>query len=144
LPPLRQRQDDVVLLARHFAAQTERRYGLEKREFSEDALSALKSYPWPGNVRELRHQVSRAVLLSRDELITAADVVLPLPAEASQAGHQDGLVMAEHLTLDSAEKILIENALRLSGNNVSEAARYLSITRMAMRYRMEKHGIKPN
>jgi two-component system, NtrC family, response regulator AtoC len=141
LPPLRDRQDDVLLLARHFAVQTERRYGLPRREFSDDAIAALKAYPWPGNVRELRHQVSRAIMLSRESLITAADMALPLHGSTAQAAGS-ALASSEDLTLEAAEKMLIENALRLTHNNVSEAARHLGITRMAIRYRMGKHGIK--
>ena len=143
LPPLRERQDDVLLLAQHFAAQTERRYGLPKREFSADAVAALKTYAWPGNVRELRHQVSRAIMLSREELITAADMALPLQSEQVVNLNAGGVMASrDDLTLDAAEKMLIENALRLTHHNVSEAARHLGITRMAIRYRMSKHGIK--
>jgi DNA-binding NtrC family response regulator len=143
LPPLRERQGDMLLLARHFAAQTERRYGLARREFSEDAIGAIKAYSWPGNVRELRHQISRAIMLSRDTVITAADLALPLQGNPGQGAQPTaGLQASDDLTLDAAEKMLIENALRLTHNNVSEAARHLGITRMAIRYRMGKHGIK--
>lgn len=137
LPPLRERHEDTLLLARHFAAQTERRYGLPKRAFSTDAITAIQQYAWPGNVRELRHQISRAVLLSAGSSITAADLALPLQVEAAQLQPLSG-----PMTLDSAEKMLIENALQVTRNNVSEAARHLGITRMAMRYRMSKHGLK--
>lgn len=142
LPPLRARQDDVLLLARHFAAQTERRYGLGRRDFSEDAIAAIKAYAWPGNVRELRHQISRAVMLSREMVVTATDLALPVSGNSAQGVGAMALPASEQLTLDAAEKMLIENALRLTHNNVSEAARHLGITRMAIRYRMEKHGIK--
>jgi two-component system response regulator AtoC len=139
MPPLREREDDVLLLARHFAAQTERRYGLERRLFSTDAIEMLKRYNWPGNVRELRHQISRAVLLSRGDQITASDLALQIE---SHPGLATGDSPTSLVTLDAAEKNLIENALKLAHNNVSEAARQLGITRMAMRYRMEKHGIR--
>ena len=169
MPPLCEREDDVLLLARHFAAQTERRYGLIKHEFSSDAIAMLRLYIWPGNVRELRHQISRAVLLSKSESITALDLALPVQINQLQASYSlEGSVqipvaqleamdsatdaagnsnaaMPEHyvpqVTLDSAEKMMIENALKFANHNVSEAARQLGITRMAMRYRMEKHGI---
>ena len=143
LPALRDRQDDVLLLARHFAAQTERRYGLARRDFSPDAIAALKAYSWPGNVRELRHQVSRAIMLSREDVITAVDLALPLATSQGIQPSGAGIITAaDELTLDAAEKMLIENALRLTHYNVSEAARHLGITRMAIRYRMAKHGIK--
>ena len=140
MPPLRERGDDMLLLARHFAAQTERRYGLPARSFASDAADILHRYTWPGNVRELRHQVSRAVLLSQGEQITAADLALPLKSADSSVPLPD--FPNGQFTLDSAEKMLIENALMQVNGNVSEAARKLGITRMAMRYRMEKHGIR--
>ena len=140
MPPLRDRGDDILLLARQFATQTERRYGLPARNLSNDAIEALGRYAWPGNVRELRHQISRAVLLSRGEQITATGLALP-PQQSVNMG-TDLDVSASNITLDSAEKMLIENALKQAGGNVSEAARHLGITRMAMRYRMEKHGIR--
>lgn len=138
IPSLRERGDDILLLARHFAEQTERRYGLQSRPFTAEALDMLKSYSWPGNVRELRHQVSRAVMLSRGDQISVDDLALPVRAQLEMS---DSGSNAAHITLDIAEKMLIENALKQSSNNVSRAARYLGITRMAMRYRMEKHGI---
>jgi len=140
MPPLRDRGDDILLLARQFATQTERRYGLPARNLSNDAIEALGRYAWPGNVRELRHQISRAVLLSRGEHITATDLALPSQQSVNIGTDLD--VSASNITLDSAEKMLIENALKQAGGNVSEAARHLGITRMAMRYRMEKHGIR--
>lgn len=142
IPPLRERGDDILLLARYFAEQTERRYGLQGglqgRPFTDEASGMLKDYSWPGNVRELRHLVSRAVLLGRGDRITADDLALPFRA---QSGVTDFGTDAAHVTLDGAEKMLIENALKLNSNNVSRAARHLGITRMAMRYRMEKHGL---
>lgn len=138
MPPLHERGDDILLLARHFAAQTERRYGLQPRPFSTEAAQALQEYQWPGNVRELKHLVSRAVLLGRESQIMSHDLALPGSVKSEQAA----AIAESGVTLESAEKLLIENALRQSNNNVSEAARQLGITRMAMRYRMERHGIK--
>jgi len=158
MPPLRERGDDILLLAQYFAAQTERRYGLNKHVFSADAIDMLRRYMWPGNVRELRHQISRAVLLSKEDRITAFDLALPiqmsqLHSSTMPVSQVSGIVMPKWanssegstqatstegaltpVTLDSAEKMLIESALR-------QANRKLGITRMAMRYRMEKHGI---
>lgn len=138
MPPLHERGDDILLLARHFAAQTERRYGLQPRPFSAEAARVLQEYQWPGNVRELKHLVSRAVLLGRESQIMPHDLALPGSVQSEQAS----TISESGVTLESAEKLLIENALRQSNNNVSEAARQLGITRMAMRYRMERHSIK--
>jgi two-component system response regulator AtoC len=139
MPPLRERGGDVLLLARHFAQQTARRYGLPHREYSADAMQSMREYPWPGNVRELKHQISRGVLLSRGDEIDAADLALPL---VHGMPGQDQASSAAAMTLEEAERVLIVNALKQSGGNVSEAARLLGITRMTIRYRMEKHGLK--
>jgi two-component system, NtrC family, response regulator AtoC len=162
MPPLRERGDDIMLLTRYFAAQTERRYALNPHEFASDAVALLQSYAWHGNVRELRHQVSRAILLCKENQVTARDFSLPIApnniaslSQASLAQIQQAIKepttaslailqsqLAQQFTLDYAEKTLIETALKHANHNVSEAARQLGITRMAMRYRMEKHGIE--
>jgi len=138
MPDLRDRADDAMLLARHFAAQTERRYGLPQHTFSPGASAAICAYTWPGNVRELKHQISRAVLLSHGMQITAKELGLPVHKARPNATAEG----ANGLTLGQAEKQLIEQALQQAHGNVSGAARQLGISRMAMRYRMEKHGLK--
>lgn len=138
MPPLRDRGDDIQLLARHFAHQTARRYGLADPAFSRSAVTALTAYAWPGNVRELKHLVERAVLLSGGGEIQAEALMLGSGLQSEAAAEQD----LETLTLEEAERRLIENALRRSEGNVSEAARQLGVTRMAMRYRMKKHGLQ--
>ena len=141
MPSLRERDDDVLLLARYFAEQTERRYGLPRHVFSTSALRQLREYSWPGNVRELKHQISRAILLCQQGQVEVED--LGLPAHAVHASPLlESAEEAHGMTLEQAEKSLIENALRQTGGNVSEAARLLGITRMTIRYRMDKHGIK--
>lgn len=138
MPPLRERGEDILLLARHFATQTERRYGLQQRQFSDEAIEIIQHYQWPGNVRELKHQISRAVLLSRGDVISGHDLAISIEPGISTISAANN---SESITLNEAEKILIEKALSQANNNVSEAARLLGITRMAIRYRMDKHGI---
>jgi DNA-binding NtrC family response regulator len=99
----------------------------------------MKQYAWPGNVRELRHQISRAVLLSTQDQILAADLALP---HANVKMHNIENDVETVLTLDAAEKAMLVSALEQARHNVSKAARLLGITRMTMRYRMEKHGIQ--
>lgn len=144
MPPLRERQDDALLLANHFAQQTSRRYGLAKAVFSTDAMQMIAHYQWPGNVRELKHQVSRAMLLCQGGHITAADLALPMQRVAEMHNRFPSTQSAEagQTSLDAAEKALILQALADARNNVSQAARLLGITRMTMRYRMDKHSIK--
>lgn len=137
LAPLRERGEDVLLLAKYFIQLTEKRYGLAKHTLSASAADALLTYHWPGNVRELRHQLSRAVLLAASGQITASDLALRENNLAQQKVNDQA-----QLTLDAAEKKMLVNALEASHQNVSEAARQLGITRMTMRYRMDKHHIK--
>lgn len=139
MPPLREREGDAVQLAKYFMRLTERRYGLNTHVFSTSAIEAIQDYPWPGNVRELRHQISRAVLLSNQQTISAVDLALPVTTE--NAIIQLAAAVQPPPTLDASEKRMLVNALESAHNNVSKAARHLGITRMKMRYRMEKHGI---
>ena len=141
LPPLRERGEDVLLLAHHFALQTCRRYGLAPVKLSSDALEALKSYGWPGNVRELKHQVERALLLSHGGPVTSADLGLQFSETMPTAA---GLQIFEGLTLEAAERMLIVSALSATQNNVSEAARRLGVSRMTLRYRLEKYNLLTN
>ena len=140
LPPLRARGEDVILLAERFAADIARRYGMAQPVFGSSARHALQRYAWPGNVRELAHVVERAVLLAQGTQIDEDDLNLTaVSAAASGSGDLAGL---DDLTLEEVEKLMIERALASSADNVSEAARRLGLTRMAMRYRMQKHGIR--
>ncbi len=153
MPPLRERAADALMLAKHFAAHTAKRYGLASPEFSPEAIVMIEQYTWPGNVRELKHQISRAVLLSNQSYIREADLALPTTkillaqngaAYATLSVDASGL--NAQTSLDSIEKTALLKALIESDYNVSRAARKLGITRMTMRYRMDKHqlNIKPD
>jgi DNA-binding NtrC family response regulator len=136
MPPLRERAGDALLLARHFANQTAKRYGLAAPTFTADAIATLSDYAWPGNVRELKHQVSRAMLLCQNSLISSADLVVGGPSNSEALAQ-----VAGYATLYETEKAILLKVLSDSRNNVSEAARKLGITRMTMRYRMDKYQI---
>ncbi len=144
LPPLRSCREDIPQLARHFLEGTSRSYGRPIPELHDDAVAALKAYPWPGNVRELKNVIERSALLSGEDGITADSLDLSavtapgLSARRSTPPPESGVN-----TLAGAERSLIETALQETGGNTSEAARRLGITRMALRYRMEKYGIRP-
>jgi DNA-binding NtrC family response regulator len=139
MPPLRARRDDIMALARHYALRTARRYGLETPTFTNDAREAMESYSWPGNVRELINIVERAVLLSGSPELSASSIGL---AALHPGSPTDAVSPSlDGLTLDQAELMIITNALKRSAGNVSQAARALGVTRMALRYRLQKHGI---
>ena len=133
LPPLRERREDIPLLAMHFLERQAKRYRKPKVGFSEDASQALLDHPWPGNIRELKHAVERAVLLALDEHVQAHDLGLVTPSESKS--HID------ELTLDEVEKILIEKALQRYEGNVSQAADALGLSRSALYRRLQRHGL---
>ena len=143
LAPLRERGDDVLLLARHFMQQNARRYGLPGLSLSAAAAQALRSYHWPGNVRELKHMIERAVLLSGGGQLSPESLALNAPAAP---GTETSLELSPgtetDLTLGDAELMLIRNALEKCNGNVSKAARELGITRMALRYRIQKYNLE--
>ncbi len=140
MPPLRQRGRDIELLAQNFCDQNARRYGLKPVELTSDAIKSLHDYAWPGNVRELKHMMEQAVLLSGGGRMDASAFMfnqrMPLGPGAAPSSQQ-----LEGMTLDEAEFLLLSSALERTGNNVSESARQLGITRMAMRYRMKKYNL---
>lgn len=136
IPPLRERSGDIPDLVSHFSALTARRFGIDEPQWEPDAIIQLQHYHWPGNVRELAHMVEHAVLMG-GRTIEAEALCLPT---ARQATHDaDSSVMGR--TLEMAETRMILNALEEAGGNVSAAARQLGITRMALRYRMNKYAI---
>lgn len=133
LPPLRARRVDIPLLAEHFLARHAERYGKVFDGFSEEATQALLAHPWPGNVRELQHAVERAVLMAQGELIQAGDLGLRRRPEGS--------AVMEDLTLDEAERMLIEKALERTQGNVSKAAEELGLSRSALYRRLQRYGM---
>ena len=138
MPPLRERDNDIMILANHFAKQTAKRYGLKPPVFSNDAGHALMEYTWPGNVREMRHLLERVVLLAGGgELKSDMLALAPRPIKTGSGATAE----LTDMTLDSAELLLIKQALERTHGNVSRAARELGTTRMALRYRMKKYNL---
>jgi DNA-binding NtrC family response regulator len=139
IPPLRERRDDILPIARHFAAIYAKKYGKSARTFSLPAETALLEYDWPGNVRALRHAVERAVILTSGERIEPIDLQLDYPGEDKAPATTTAIPTI--LNLDDMEKATIERALRKHGFNISRAAAELGLTRASLYRRMEKHGI---
>ena len=138
VPPLRDRGDDVLELARHYLRAYARRYGRPDKPLSSAAAAALKTDPWPGTVRALRHAVERAVILSDSPAYEPHD--FPLSERAAPAGKGEPLRGGD-LNLARSERWLIEQALQRHHYNVSHAARDLGLTRATLYRRMEKHGL---
>lgn len=138
LPPLRERANDILLLAEYFAGITAKRYALPPVKFNQVVSDIIVTYPWPGNVRELKHMIERAVLLNGGGELSEASLSLSKTGSDKNSTDQ---VELDDLTLGSAELMLIKQALDKTNGNVSRAARELGITRMALRYRMKKYNL---
>ena len=134
LPPLRERGEDIVTLALYFLERHRSRYRNAVEGFADDSVRALLEHSWPGNVRELEHSVERAVLMAQGDLIRPED--LGLTRRADKGAHM------EQLTLDEAERVLIEKALARSDGNVSRAADELGLSRSALYRRLQRHGVE--
>ena len=136
VPPLRDRRDDIMPIARHYAAVYSRKYDKPEKHFSAEAEKSLISYDWPGNVRSLRHSIERALILAKKDVLDPADLQL----DNFEQFTTDARVKST-LNLDDLEKETVNNALRKHGFNISRAANELGITRTSLYRRMEKHGI---
>jgi transcriptional regulator with PAS, ATPase and Fis domain len=132
IPPLRERKEDILLLARHFLDICARRLGRNPMQFSPDATRALIEYSWPGNVRELENEVERAVILASSPVITAGDLSEYVQCRPDMQQGNKGL------SVKTNEKILIGKALADAGGNKSEAARLLGISREGLRKKMKR------
>ncbi len=149
LPSLRERGEDIVLLAEAFVRSICREYGIPDRRLSPDARTWMLHYGWPGNVRELRNQIERIVLLENDEVIRAEHFRAAQSDARRVAVSQNNGALRISLPptgvpLEHIEREVIREALGRCDGNVSRAARYLSITRQTLIYRMKKHGLDGN
>ena len=148
LPPLRDRGDDVILLAESFAAAYSRKYRLPERRIPPRTASALSSYPWPGNVRELRHAIERAVIVGESEELEPGDFAFSSRVPAGRPARGPGpreappTASREEAALASMEREAIERSLARHGGNISRAARELGLSRAALYRRISKHGLQ--
>jgi transcriptional regulator with PAS, ATPase and Fis domain len=158
LPPLRERQDDLILLARHFLDEFNRKFNKKVRGFSREAENCLKQYTWPGNVRELKNIIERIMIMRHvgnyitEENIPAEIKIAGIPQAASQeeewlsllsAGGMDYKTATDQLSKKVKWKIL-SRALEVSGGNKSRAARLLKISRYSLLRELKKLDIKIN
>jgi DNA-binding NtrC family response regulator len=133
LPPMRDRREDIPLLASHFLHQHAEHYRKGLTGFDEGAIKALLAHAWPGNVRELDHAVERAVLMAQGDTIRAADLGL-------RAG-REGPPRLEEMSLEEVEALLIKKALARFNGNVSHAANALGLSRSALYRRLQRYGL---
>jgi DNA-binding NtrC family response regulator len=133
LPPLRERQEDIPLLARHFLRQHAQRYGKNIGGFEASGEAALLAHAWPGNVRELDHAVERAVLMAHGGRIAGPDLGLMIENE--------GALRLENMSIEEVEGLLIKKTLARFDGNAKKAAEALGLSRSAFYRRLEKYGL---
>ena len=134
VPPLRERFEDIPLLANHFLKHYAEKYQKNVSEISEAAITRMHKHPWPGNIRELQHAIERAVILNEEKIIRNAELVVG----SNSLPHRNELT---DLTMEEMEKQFILQTLDRHSGNVSHAARALGMTRTALYRRMKKHHL---
>jgi transcriptional regulator with PAS, ATPase and Fis domain len=132
IPPLRERAEDIPLLAEFFLFDTAGNMNRKVSSIDKDALKALSSYKWPGNIRELRNVLERAVILCHGQVITTGHLTLPVSAPEETP---------ELLTLSEVERIHIRNVLASSGNNRTKAAKLLGISRSTLNEKIKTYQL---
>jgi DNA-binding NtrC family response regulator len=135
LPPLRDRVEDIPVLAEHFLKLHRERYRRPIMGFTPEALDALRQHLWPGNVRELDHVIERAVLMSPGQIVTAFDLALEATPDARLSAR------LEEMSLEDAERLLIKKALARFEGNANRAAEALGLSRSALYRRLQKYGL---
>jgi DNA-binding NtrC family response regulator len=135
VPPLRERPEDIVPLAKHFL----KKFEAEDTTLEAGALEKLMAHSWPGNVRELENVMERSLLLAPRKSLGAADIRIDL-APRRHGAPDETPFLPPNMTLDEFEQAIIREALRRSQGNKSQAARLLGITRNALRYRLSQMG----
>jgi DNA-binding NtrC family response regulator len=135
LPPLRERPEDIPLLAQHFLKIYAKKYNSQVSKINASIIKKLTDYPWPGNVREFQHVIERTIIMSDSSTLSEHDFQL-----SAQGQVNDGFDLDTY-NLDEVERIIIEKVLRNNRGNVSKAASELGLTRTSLYRRLEKHGL---
>jgi two-component system response regulator HydG len=143
VPPLRERREDIPLLAQHFLNTFSEKNHKQIKGITPQAMDRLLKYAWPGNVRELMNAVERAVVLSRSDYLYEED--LPLSTRENERSEDESVLLkggvSANLPLEDVEKATILRTLESSMGNKSEAARRLGITRKTLHKKLKKYGM---
>jgi DNA-binding NtrC family response regulator len=137
MPPLRERDDDVVLLANHFLNYYSKKYNKSVNKISDAAISRMKKYSWPGNIRELQHSLERAIIMSVTSVLQPEDFIFN---SKGQEKDEDAFLI-ENFHLEEVEKVLIRKVLKKYNGNITQAATELGLTRSSLYRRLEKYGL---
>lgn len=138
LPPLRDRLEDIPLLADHFLEHYSKKYNKSVSKISDAAISRMQKHSWPGNIREIQHAIERAVIMSNSQVLQPEDFNLNAQPQTSMDGDN---VMLDQFKLEDVEKILIRKVLKKYNGNITQAASELGLTRSSLYRRLEKYGL---
>jgi DNA-binding NtrC family response regulator len=136
IPALRERFEDIPLLATHFLKYYAQKYDKSVTKISEGAMTRMHKHPWPGNIRELQHAIERAVILSNSSVLQPEDFNF-----TPSSGKEDGQLSLEQYNLEEVEKLLIRKVLKKYNGNITQAATELGLTRSSLYRRLEKYGL---
>jgi two-component system response regulator HydG len=142
VPPLRERKEDIPLLAQSFLHRFAEKNRKQIKGFTPQAMDRIVRYPWPGNVRELMNTVERGVILCHGDYVSEEDLPLTLREAAFQEPlKEEPVLIPVSVSLEEIEKSTILKTLDLTGGNKSEAARRLNITRRTLHKKLKKYGM---
>jgi two-component system response regulator AtoC len=143
IPPLRERPDDVLPLAKYFMQKYNEEFHKTVQKISKGVEDFLRNYNWPGNVRELKNVVERAMILVEGDTLLMEHLPIEILGQASkQGGMIEGIrIPPEGISMEKVEEALVRQALKMTNGNQTKAARLLDISRDALRYRMQKFGL---
>lgn len=133
IPPLRKRKDDIILIAEFFLKKYREKYEKPMLKLNQDAIDKLNHYHWPGNVRELKHSIEKAVILSESNVLTPKDFFFKLPDEPK--------IEIPNFKLNEFEKEALVKALAVHGNNLSNVAREMGISRTTLYKKIKKYDL---
>jgi nitrogen regulation protein NR(I) len=155
IPPLRERPEDIPLLSKYFSQRFGQEMGYENVEISKEAMEMLKTHVWPGNVRELENAIRKALILGRGYPIDTDDLIPSLKTKVGDTDTEEIInkTIAEYLAttegenlhekfMQTVDKILVSEALRITGGNQTKAAKLLGLTRPTLQAKMDKHKLK--
>ena len=143
IPPLRERKEDIPLLAEYFLHSYKIKYKKPQLRISSPAVKKLENYQWPGNVRELQHTIERAIILSEGDVLEPSDFFTGdrEGVLASGSPRKDSGVQLDNFNLDEIEKTIIQKVISKNEGNITKAAKELGLTRTSLYRRMEKYGL---
>jgi DNA-binding NtrC family response regulator len=141
LPPLRERREDIPLLAEHFLKRACERHKCGDLRIEREVFAALSLYSWPGNVRELENTIESMVVLAKNESISVEDLPEHIRRPPQHAANVLLELPPEGLSIEQVEREIIRQALEMHNGNQTRTARYLDITRSALIYRVQKYGL---